>query len=103
MCQVRRPYLTAGCRKSLTHIAAEAAASNREDVFNGYVSATLNSLLYLLPDCLQRLDGLFRVERARADEAGWQALSKECAFVVSCCKLASSSVLHVLDPDACKC
>lgn len=73
--------MSAGCRRSLTRIAAEAAASNQEDVFVGYVSAVLNSLLYLLPDSLHRLDGLVRVERARADEAGWQALSQEYAFL----------------------
>ena len=66
----------AGCRRSLTRIAAEAETDADVAVFSGYVSAVLNSLLYLLPDCLHRLDGLHRVEKARADAAGWQALSK---------------------------
>ena len=78
-----RPFAPAGCRRSLTRIAAGAAATSKGDVFSSYVSAVLNSLLYLLPDCLHRLDGLFRVERARADEAGWAALSSTCARLAS--------------------
>lgn len=64
-----------GCRNSLIRIAASKSATDGRDAFTGYVSAVLNSLLYLLPDCLHRLDGLYRVEKSRADEAGWNSLS----------------------------
>lgn len=67
-------FLHAGCAASLTRLAKEAAESSRDTTFSQYAAAVLNSLVYLLKDCLERLQDIHNIEESMADEAAWKAL-----------------------------
>ena len=45
--------------------------------FRDYIGCTLNSLMYLFKDSLDRLQDIHKIEASRADTATWAALSSD--------------------------
>ena len=75
---------TAGCAASLTLLAKEAAKSSKDTTFSQYAAAVLNSLVYLLKDCLERLQDIHNIEASMADEKAWHALPPRQAHLSHC-------------------
>eukprot|EP00884_Botryococcus_braunii_P016263 jgi/Botrbrau1/331/Bobra.0022s0288.1 len=63
-----------GCFESTTRMAERARAGGGSELFSDYVGAVLNSLMYLLPDSLDRLQTIHELEQSQKDEQAWQSL-----------------------------
>jgi Ubiquitin elongating factor core len=70
----------AACKRSLARLAQRGRG-----VFSAYGSSVLNSLMYLLKDCLERLADIHNVEVAMADKAAWERLPPRCVPCARIC------------------
>ena len=69
--------LATGSNAGSSSVAGQASSTSAAAAFRDYIGCTLNSLMYLFKDSLDRLQDIHEIEASRADTTMWAALSSD--------------------------